>query len=200
MTILVTGGAGYIGSHTVVCLLEAGRDVVVVDNLANSREESLRRVARITGRSVAFEKGDIRDRPFLEEVIGTVRRDVGRPFRRAEGRRRIGEQAAGLLRGQCRRHGERCSRRCRRKGVKSIVFSSSATVYGEPQQLPIPEDHPLSATNPYGRTKLMIEDILRDLHAGDPLVANRDAALLQSGRRARERPDRRGSERHSRTT
>ena len=167
MTILVTGGAGYIGSHTVVCLLEAGHDVVVVDNLANSREESLRRVARITGRSVAFEKGDIRDRPFLEDVIGRYGATAVIHF---AGLKAVGESVAKPLDYYEVNVGGTVAllQAMQATGVRTIVFSSSATVYGEPRQLPIPEDHPLSATNPYGRTKLVIEDMLRDLHASDP--------------------------------
>lgn len=167
MTILVTGGAGYIGSHTLVCLLEAGHDVVVVDNLANSREESLGRVARIAGRSAAFEKGDIRDRAFLEDVI---RRYGASAVVHFAGLKAVGESVAKPLDYYDVNVGGtvKLLQAMQATGVKTLVFSSSATVYGEPQQLPIPESHPLSATNPYGRTKLVIEDMLRDLHASDP--------------------------------
>lgn len=167
MTILVTGGAGYIGTHTTVLLLEAGHDVVVVDNLVNSREESLRRVAEIAGRAVAFEKGDIRDRPFLEAVM---RRFAVTAVVHFAGLKAVGESVARPLDYYDVNVGGSVSllQAMAAAGVKSIVFSSSATVYGEPQKLPIPEDHPLSATNPYGRTKLMIEEILRDLHVSDP--------------------------------
>jgi len=167
MTILVTGGAGYIGSHTTVCLLEAGHDVVVVDNLVNSREESLRRVAAITGKSVAFERGDIRDRPFIE---GVLKRYSASAVIHFAGLKAVGESVSKPLDYYEVNVGGTISllQAMQAAGVRSIVFSSSATVYGEPQKLPIPEGHPLSATNPYGRTKLVIEDMLRDLYAGDP--------------------------------
>lgn len=167
MTILVTGGAGYIGSHTTVCLIEAGHDVVIVDNLANSREESLARVARIAGREIAFEKGDIRDRPFVE---GVLKRHGCTAVIHFAGLKAVGESVTKPLDYYDVNVGGtvKLLQAMQAAGVKTIVFSSSATVYGEPQKLPIPEDHPLSATNPYGRTKLVIEDMLRDLYAGDP--------------------------------
>lgn len=167
MTILVTGGAGYIGSHTTISLIHAGFDVVVVDNLANSREESLRRVAQIAGREIAFEKGDIRDRSFIEDVLKRHRAAAVIHF---AGLKAVGESVTRPLDYYDVNVGGtiKLLQAMEAQGVKTIVFSSSATVYGEPQTLPIPEDHPLSATNPYGRTKLVVEDMLRDLHAGDP--------------------------------
>lgn len=167
MTILVTGGAGYIGSHTTICLIEGGHDVVVLDNLANSREEALRRVARIAGRDIAFEKGDIRDRPFVEDVLKRYGCTAVIHF---AGLKAVGESVERPLDYYDVNVGGtlKLLQAMQAVGVRTIVFSSSATVYGEPQTLPIPEDHPLSATNPYGRTKLVIEDMLRDLYAGDP--------------------------------
>lgn len=167
MNILVTGGAGYIGSHTVVQLLGAGHNVVVVDNLANSSKESLERVAQIAQRKISFEHGDVRDISFIEGVLQRYSCSAVIHF---AGLKAVGESvskpleyydvnvmgALNLLKAM-----DAC-------GVRALVFSSSATVYGDPQQLPIPEDHPLSATNPYGRTKLIIEDMLRDLYASDP--------------------------------
>lgn len=167
MTVLVTGGAGYIGSHTVVSLVAAGHDVVVVDNLVNSNALALARVAEITGRTIAFEKGDIRDRGFMEDVLG---RYHCRAVIHFAGLKAVGESVAQPLDYYDVNVGGTVAllQAMAARDVRTIVFSSSATVYGEPQQLPIPEDHPLSATNPYGRTKLMIEDMLRDLHASDP--------------------------------
>ncbi|GGA85425.1 UDP-glucose 4-epimerase GalE [Brucella endophytica] len=166
MTILVTGGAGYIGSHTCVELLQAGQDVVIVDNFDNSHPEALRRIEKITGKAPAHETGDIRDRAFLEDVL---RRYGCTAVIHFAGLKAVGESSekplhyydynlVGTL---------RLLEAMGAAGVKKLVFSSSATVYGEPQKLPLEEDHPLSATNPYGRTKLMIEEMLRDLHRSD---------------------------------
>jgi UDP-glucose 4-epimerase len=165
--IFVTGGAGYIGSHTCVELLQAGFDVAVFDNFCNSQPEALVRVQRITGRTLQVIEGDIRDRAALEAAL---KRSGATAVIHFAGLKAVGESVEkplayydnnvlGTLRlleamGSC--------------GVKSLVFSSSATVYGDPQRLPLTEDHPLSATNPYGRTKLVIEDMLRDLHRSDP--------------------------------
>ncbi len=162
MRVLVTGGAGYIGSHTCVELLNAGHDVVVVDNLSNSRRESLRRVAQITGREVALEVADIRDRAALRRIFAAQPVDAVVHF---AGLKAVGESVQQPLRYYQNNvegtltlldvMGEH--------GVFNLVFSSSATVYGDPHTVPIREDFPLSATNPYGRSKLMIEEILRDL-------------------------------------
>jgi len=165
--ILVTGGAGYIGSHTCVELLNAGRAVTVFDNFSNSHPEALARVERITGKSLRLVRGDIRDRAAL---VTAVRESGAKAVIHFAGLKAVGESVekplayydnnvVGTLRlleamGEC--------------GVKTLVFSSSATVYGDPRQLPLTEDHPLSATNPYGRSKLMIEEILCDLHRSDP--------------------------------
>jgi len=165
--IFVTGGAGYIGSHTCVELLQAGFDVTVFDNFCNSQPEALARVERITGRRLRVIEGDIRDRGALEAGL---RSSAATAVIHFAGLKAVGESVEqplayydnnvlGTLRlleamGSCQ--------------VKSLVFSSSATVYGDPQRLPLTEDHPLSATNPYGRTKLVIEDMLRDLYRSDP--------------------------------
>jgi len=165
--ILLTGGAGYIGSHTAVELLEAGHEVVVVDNLQNSSKRSLDRVREITGRDVVFHEVDLLDAPALDEVFGDAPIDAVIHF---AGLKAVGESTeipldyyrnnitgTLILLETMKRH-----------GVTDLVFSSSATVYGDPATVPITEDFPLSATNPYGRTKLFIEEILRDLAAAEP--------------------------------
>lgn len=166
MKILVTGGAGYIGSHTLVELLAAGHDPVVVDNLHNSKEAALERVRHISGRDFAFHPVDLRDFSALEQVFARHAFDAVVHF---AGLKAVGESTeqpllyydnnvTGTL---------NLCRAMEQAEVRRIVFSSSATVYGDPQTLPIAEDSPLSTTNPYGRTKWMIEDILRDLAAAD---------------------------------
>jgi UDP-glucose 4-epimerase len=165
--ILVTGGAGYIGSHTCVELLSAGQDVVVFDNFSNSHPESLKRVEAITGRKIQLVEGDIRDQAALEEALRRFRCTSVIHF---AGLKAVGESVEKPLdyydNNVIGTH--RLLKAMGNCGVKTLVFSSSATVYGEPQRLPLTEDHPLSATNPYGRTKLVIEDMLRDLHRSDP--------------------------------
>ena len=175
MKVLVTGGAGYIGSHTCVELLAAGYQVVVADNLANSKEEALRRVREIAGTALEFEKADLLDRSALDRIFRAHRFDAVVHF---AGLKAVGESVQIPLRYYhnnvtgtlvlCEVMAEH--------GVRRLVFSSSATVYGDPHAVPIREDFPLSATNPYGRSKLMIEDILRDLHRSDPAW---DIALLR---------------------
>ncbi len=167
MRVLVTGGAGYIGSHTCVELLGAGMDVTVLDNLRNSKEEALRRVRDLTGRDLAFRRVDLLDRKGLREVLEEAVFDSVIHF---AGLKAVGESVSVPLRyyannvsgtlNLCEALAER--------GPKTLVFSSSATVYGDPASVPIREDFPLSATNPYGRSKLMIEEILRDLGRADP--------------------------------
>ncbi|MFP1683084.1 UDP-glucose 4-epimerase GalE [Alloalcanivorax sp. C16-1] len=166
-TTLVTGGAGYIGSHTVLRLLEEERPVLVLDNLVNSSREALRRVERITGRTVTFVEGDIRDGALLDRLF--AEHDIGAVIHFA-GLKAVGESVAQPLRyydynvvGALR-----LFEAMQRADVRTLVFSSSATVYGDPATVPIREDFPLSATNPYGATKLHIEDMLRDLHVADP--------------------------------
>jgi UDP-glucose 4-epimerase len=164
--ILVTGGAGYIGSHTCVELINAGFDVTVFDNFCNSQPEALARVARITGKAPKLIQGDIRNRAAL---VSALRTSCATAVIHFAGLKAVGESGekplayydnnvVGTVRlleamGEC--------------GVKTLVFSSSATVYGDPQRLPLTEDHPLSATNPYGQTKLDIENMLRALHNSD---------------------------------
>jgi UDP-glucose 4-epimerase len=167
MNILVTGGAGYIGSHTCVELLEAGNTIVVVDNLANSKEESLSRVRELTGKELAFYKVDLLDRPALEAVFRQNTFDAVIHF---AGLKAVGESVQIPLRYY---HNNITGtvvllETMANFGVRNLVFSSSATVYGGTTTMPIKEDTPLSAANPYGRTKLMIEMILRDLHASNP--------------------------------
>ena len=166
-TILVTGGTGYIGSHTCIELLAAGHELVVVDNFSNSKPAVLDRMRQIAGREFVFHEGDIRDRAFLRTVFTARRIDAAIHF---AGLKAVGESVAQPLRyydnnvsgsvALCEVMAEH--------GVKALVFSSSATVYGDPQSVPIREDFPLSATNPYGRSKLIVEDILRDTFRADP--------------------------------
>ncbi|MDX1587197.1 MAG: UDP-glucose 4-epimerase GalE, partial [Balneolaceae bacterium] len=166
MKILVTGGAGYIGSHTCVELLEEGYEVVVVDNLANSKKEALKRVQDITGKSLTFFEVDLLDRENLEFVFSEHHIDAVIHF---AGYKAVGESVSKPL---SYYHNNitgtlHLCEAMKKYGVKDLVFSSSATVYGDPDSVPIKEDFPLSATNPYGRTKLFIEEILRDLHVAD---------------------------------
>ncbi|SPD72304.1 UDP-galactose-4-epimerase [uncultured Desulfobacterium sp.] len=167
MRILVTGGAGYIGSHTCLELLNNGYDVIVVDNLSNSKEEALRRVQTLAGRSLNFHRVDLLNRSSLNDVFKDSAVDAVIHF---AGLKAVGESVSIPLRYYYNNiTGTLILCEVMAKyHVKDIVFSSSATVYGDPQRVPITEDFPLSATNPYGRTKLMIEEILRDLHMSDP--------------------------------
>ncbi|MEY8351863.1 UDP-glucose 4-epimerase GalE [Lachnospiraceae bacterium 54-53] len=168
MAILVTGGAGYIGSHTCVELLNAGFEVVVVDNLCNSSRESMERVMEITGKKLTFYEADLRDRDAMEQIfdeeiidavihfagLKAVGESVGKPLEYYHNNITGTLVLCDVMRGH---------------GVKSIVFSSSATVYGDPAFVPITEECPKGEiTNPYGRTKGMLEQILTDLHTADP--------------------------------
>ena len=167
MKILVTGGAGYIGSHTCLELLAAGYEVVVVDNLCNSSKEALRRVEELVGKEVTFYELDLRDTEGLHDIFQEHAIEAVIHF---AGLKAVGESVRMPLHyysnniaatlGLCQVMEE--------YGVKNIVFSSSATVYGDPATVPITEDFPLSATNPYGNSKLFIEQILQDLHTADP--------------------------------
>lgn len=165
-TILVTGGAGYIGSHTCVRLLESGYDVVVMDSLANSHVHVFDRLRRITGREVAFVRADVRDGAALERVFSAYSIDAVVHFC---GLKAVGESVEKPLEYYVVNLGSTLAlcRAMERHGVRDLVFSSSATVYGAAEEIPIPESARLSVTNPYGRTKLMIEQILADLHASD---------------------------------
>jgi len=166
MRVMVTGGAGYIGSHTCVEMLAAGMEVVVVDNLSNSKEEALRRVREITGRPLAFIQADLRDRAALDAVFRSGSFDAVVHF---AGLKAVGESVEIPLAYYENNVGGTISlcEAMAAAGVKNLVFSSSATVYGDPATVPIREGFPLSATNPYGRSKLFIEEILRDLHVSD---------------------------------
>jgi len=167
-TILVTGGAGYIGSHTTLALLEAGHEVVVLDNLCNSSLESLRRVERICGKAPRFVQGDIRDRAVLDALFAAHNIDAVLHF---AGLKSVGESVSQPL-----EYYENnvagsviLAQAMAAAGVFQLVFSSSATVYGEPAQMPISEDVPTGTpTNPYGRSKLMVEELLQDLADSDP--------------------------------
>lgn len=165
-TILVTGGAGYIGSHTCVRLLELGYDVVVLDNFSNSCAEAVRRVEDIARREVVLVEGDINDAALLDRLFQTHKVDAVIHF---AGLKAVGESVAQPLRYY---HNNVSGtvvlcEAMQRAGVKNMVFSSSATVYGDPATVPIREDFPTSATNPYGRSKLMIEELLGDLYVAD---------------------------------
>ena len=167
-TILVTGGAGYIGSHTCVELLDSGFEVVVIDNLSNSKIEAIRRVEKITDQSLSFHQADIADRAALDDIFQSRRIDAVIHF---AGLKAVGESCQKPL----SYYQNNISgtlvllEAMAAHGVKKMVFSSSATVYGDPHTVPINEDFPLQATNPYGRTKLFIEEILRDASASDGL-------------------------------
>ncbi|WP_150299108.1 UDP-glucose 4-epimerase GalE [Pseudomonas profundi] len=166
-TILVTGGAGYIGSHTCIKLLNAGFQVLVLDNYSNSSPEATRRVEQIAGKTVAAIRGDINDAPLLDSIFSS--NDIHAVIHFA-GLKAVGESVAQPLR-YYHNNVSGTVVLCdamQRAGVKNLVFSSSATVYGDPASLPINEAFPTSATNPYGRSKLMIEELLGDLHMSDP--------------------------------
>lgn len=166
MNILVTGGMGYIGSHTVVELMQAGHDVVVVDNLTNADISVRHRVARITGREFSFQQADIRNRQAMEALFSVHKFDAVVHF---AGLKAVGESTEQPLRYYDNNVGGSVVlfETMAAAGVKTLVFSSSATVYGDPARVPITEDFPLQATNPYGHSKLMIEEILRDTAQAD---------------------------------
>jgi len=167
MYILLTGGAGYIGSHTYIELVKAGFKPVILDNFSNSKPEVFNRVKTITGQEIEWVKADVRDRAALDAVFAKWQFSAVVHF---AGWKAVGESVAkpleyydnnvvGTL---------RLLEAMKAANVKNLVFSSSATVYGDPHAVPILEDFPLSATNPYGRSKLMVEDILRDLRVAEP--------------------------------
>ena len=166
MHILVTGGTGFIGSHTCVALLAAGHETSVIDNLSNSRRDVLDRVEQIAGKRPAFFEGDVRDRALLRQIFAHRPVDAVIHF---AGLKAVGESVAQPLRYYDWNIGSTIAlcQEMHEAGVKALVFSSSATVYGDPAMLPIREDFPRSTTNPYGASKLMIEDILADLTKAD---------------------------------
>lgn len=166
MKVLVTGGAGYIGSHTCVELLNEGYEIAVVDNLSNSCEESLERVEKITGKKVKFYKEDLCDLGAVEKIFDSESFDAVIHF---AGLKAVGESVEIPLAYYENNIGSTINlcKTMAKHGCKKLVFSSSATVYGNPHTVPITEDFPLHCTNPYGRTKLMIEEILRDLYVSD---------------------------------
>jgi UDP-glucose 4-epimerase len=166
-TILVTGGAGYIGSHTVVELLNAGHQVVIVDNLCNSSAKVLDRIEALAGKNFSFVQADVRDSAALDRIFAEHRIDGVIHF---AGLKAVGESVAQPLSYFDNNIGSTLAllQAMDRANVRRIVFSSSATVYGDPEQVPITESSRLQVTNPYGRTKLMCEDILRDLLVSDP--------------------------------
>lgn len=167
MAILVTGGAGYIGSHTCVQLIKAGYDVVVADNLYNSKLEAIRRVEQITGTEITFYETDICDRDAVHEIFKNE--DIEAVIHFA-GYKAVGESVAKPLDYYYNNLMSTIVllQIMKEYGVRNFVFSSSATVYGNPHTVPIKEDFPRSVTNPYGQTKLMIEYILSDVHRADP--------------------------------
>ena len=167
MNILVTGGLGYIGSHTCLALMEAGHTPIALDNLSNSSVAVLDRVARISGASMAFIEADIRDRAALAAAF--TAHDIGAVIHFA-GLKAVGESVGQPLRYYDNNVSGSVAlfETMQQHGVKTLVFSSSATVYGDPATVPIREHFPLSATNPYGASKLMVETILRDLAVADP--------------------------------
>jgi len=166
MAVLVTGGAGYIGSHTCVELLDKGYDVIVIDNLSNSSEKALKRVEEITGKKLTFYNADLLDREAVENIFKNGNIDSVIHFAALKA---VGESVSKPLEYYYNNiTGTLVLCDVMRKfGVKKLVFSSSATVYGNPETVPIRENFPLSATNPYGRTKIMIEQILQDIYAAD---------------------------------
>lgn len=166
MTVLVTGGAGYIGSHTVLELLNDDHEVIVIDNLSNSNKEALNRVKKITGKNLFFYEEDLLNKEALDSIFKN--HEINSVIHFA-GYKAVGESVAQPLKyydNNITSTINLCAV-MKKHGVKNIVFSSSATVYGDPHKVPITEDFPLSATNPYGRTKLFIEYILKDLNIAD---------------------------------
>lgn len=167
MHVLVTGGMGYIGSHTCVQMIEAGMTPIILDNLYNSKKSVLSRIEMLTGVSPAFYEGDIRDRTFLDKVFAENKIDAVIHF---AGLKAVGESVEKPLEYYDNNvHGTLVLvEAMRTAGVGSLIFSSSATVYGDPASVPIKEDFPTSATNPYGRSKLMVEECLTDIQCAYP--------------------------------
>lgn len=165
-TVLVTGGTGYIGSHTCVALLDTGYDVVVLDNLCNSKASVIDRIKAVTDKKITFVHGDVRDRKCLQNLFRQYPIDAVIHF---AGLKAVGESVANPLKYYDNNvMGSLCLTEIMAEfNIKTLVFSSSATVYGFSDDKPIPEDSPLTPYNPYGRTKRMVEQILEDLHASD---------------------------------
>jgi len=166
--ILVTGGAGYIASHTCIELLQAGYKVVAVDNLSNSSEESLKRVQQITGKTLTFIEGDVRNTGLMKQTFQQYNISAVIHF---AGLKAVGESCAMPIEYYDNNITSTLvlAQAMQEANCKKLVFSSSATVYGNPERLPLTENMPLSATNPYGRSKLIIEEMLRDLPAADAI-------------------------------
>ncbi|KDB08732.1 UDP-glucose 4-epimerase [Burkholderia sp. lig30] len=166
-TILVTGGAGFIGSHTAVELLDHGYDVVIADNLVNSKREAVNRIERITGKTVAFHEIDVRDEAAVGRLFDAHPITAAIHFAALKA---VGESVSKPLEYYQNNIGGLLAvlKVMRERNVKDFVFSSSATVYGVPERSPIDESFPLSATNPYGQSKLIAEQVLRDLQVADP--------------------------------
>lgn len=166
MKILVTGGAGFIGSHTNVELLNAGYDVVVIDNLVNSSKESIKRVEKLTGKKITFYEEDLLNEKALDDIFAKENIDSVIHFAALKA---VGESCEIPIRYFDNNLSGTINllKVMDKHNVKSLVFSSSATVYGKPQSVPIREDFPLSVSNPYGRTKLITEDMLRDIYKSD---------------------------------
>jgi UDP-glucose 4-epimerase len=175
MKILVTGGAGYIGSHTCLELLNAGHEVVVVDNLSNSKKESLERVEELTSKTIQFYEVDINERAALEEVFANEKVDAVIHFAAFKA---VGESVANPLAYYENNVGGTITlcQTMEKYGVQKMVFSSSATVYGLIEEMPLKEDAPLSAINPYGMSKVMMEHVFQDVHHANP---NWQIALLR---------------------
>ena len=166
MAILITGGAGYIGSHTCIELVKSGRDVVIIDNLRNSKKEAVKRIEKILGKPVKFYEGDVRDRELLRKIFTENKIEAAIHF---AGLKAVGESAQIPLE-YYENNLDSTFVLCdvmKEFGVKKIVFSSSATAYGLSKTMPLVETMPLGAINPYGRTKLFIEYILRDIYNAD---------------------------------
>ena len=165
-TILVTGGAGYIGSHTVIELIKAGYETVIIDNLSNSKMEAVKRVEKIVNKKIPFIKGDILDKDILRKIFTDYKIDAVINF---AGYKAVGESVQKPIEYYQNNIGGLLAlvEVMKEFNCKNLVFSSSATVYGDPHTVPIKEDFPLSTTNPYGSTKLFIEYILKDLYKAD---------------------------------
>ncbi|MEG0913184.1 MAG: UDP-glucose 4-epimerase GalE [Oscillospiraceae bacterium] len=166
MSVLVTGGAGYIGSHTCLALIDAGYDVIIVDNFVNSKPEVINRLEKLCGKKIPFIEADLCNFESVNRIFSNNKIESIIHF---AGLKAVGESVSKPLEYYANNLGSTLNvLKCMKKyGIHNFVFSSSATVYGDPASVPIKEDFPLSVTNPYGRTKLMIEDILRDLYSAD---------------------------------